>query len=187
MNATDTKPTVKTKTVRVETKTGTQEATYLVGLGRDILLKQMPVGHNEAEVYSETISGNSYLRRLVTERHFVGSPNLPEGLDIGVLIRMTDTGVGQPFAEQSAFQCGQDAYDRIHAYAYNEPWLSMQERREIAKRSQQWLSEKGAKQQTREGTVTPSEVFADVVDKRLQEKINKMVEEKVAAALAGKK
>lgn len=187
MNATATKPTVTTKTVKVETSTGKHEATFLVGLGRDILLKQMPVGHNEAEVYSEEIRGNSYLRRLVTERHFVGSPNIPDGLDFGVLIRMTDTGVGQPFAEQSAFQCGQDAYDRIHAYAHNEPWLSMQERREIAKKSQQWLSEKGAKQQTRENTMTPSEVFTDVVDARLQEKINKLVEEKLAAALAAKK
>lgn len=185
MSATATKPTVTTKTVRQESKDGTFEVTYLVGVGpREIPIKKFPVGHNEAEIFKVEIGGNTYLRRLTTERHLVGSPNIPDGLEFGTMVSMTDTGIGQPFAEQATLQCGQDAFDRIHAFAHNEPWLSMEERRKIASKSQQWLSEKSAKQQIREGTMTPSEAFTDVVDARLQEKINKMVAEQVAAALA---
>lgn len=142
-----------------------------------IVLIRPIAGVPRGEQFTDEIGGQVYIRGWDVETHFRQSPNFPDGLEIGVVKQFTDVGIGQPFAEKSELQVGPDAYERIRCYAYNEPWLSMSERRKIAYETQQFVNEQSAGV-SREETMTPKQALAAVAEDRLG------LDEKIAAAVA---
>jgi hypothetical protein len=164
----------------------TEHFTAVVGLPslpegrRVIILKPLP-GRPKDYQYEEEINGGLQRRSWSSERHFVGSLNFPEGLELGVVNFFTDIGQGQPYIERSEFQCGTENYAVLRAYARGERYFTMGERRRLYAQAERTKAEANAAQPTPAGApVAPAPAAASPVDldalieRRVNEKLRKM-------------
>lgn len=193
--------TATTETVPVEIKDYTERdartntlvrytaITGLPGLPPDRrLITVLPVGGQPKDLmFSVDINGGTVLKAWSTEKHFVGSRNFPEGIDLGVVRFFTDIGMGQPYPEKSEMQVGEEGYLRLRAYAEGKGYLSMGDRRRIYEDSERQASLSAMK--VKPGAPAAPAPAASPVDldaliaKRVAEGIEAMSDEIAARAM----
>ncbi|MCI0635569.1 MAG: hypothetical protein L0206_16890 [Actinobacteria bacterium] len=166
-----------------------QDVTVIRGVpggppGEEFILLAKPIpGRAANEIFVEKVRGKTYLRSWGMEVLFEGSPNFPGGLPIGHVYQHTDTGVGQPFVEKSEMQVTPDQMARLRCYAHGEPYLSITERRRLAKQTERYQMEQTAGLPN-PATMTPDQAIRGLADERLQRQIDAAVEKRVVEEMA---
>lgn len=189
MTAVDT-PTLRPEKLRLREDNVTIDCSVIRGVpggpaGEEfiILLKPDPKWP-KGELHVVVNRGKEYLRSWTTETLFKDSPNFPDGIEVGLIQHHTDTGIGQPFIERSLLQITDDQMLRLQAYAHNEPYLSITERRRLAKESERFQQQKKAGRAIEPGMKSPDDVLAEFANDKLNRKIEELVAKGVADALA---
>jgi hypothetical protein len=189
--ATDAPPVEIKEFLERDARTNTLErftaVTGLPGLpaGRRMILVKPVNGQPKDLMFAVEINGGTVLKAWSTEKHFVGSPVWPEGIDLGVVRFFTDIGMGQPYPERSELQVGEEGYLLLRAYANGEKYHTMSERRRLYLQSERKTSEKSMIQTPAAAAASPIDIDA-LVSKRVNEERAKIKAEILAELAADK-
>lgn len=123
----------------VTPKVHNEQARQRIDLPSDRFVFTAGESHNPDRgvyIYPGPVGGQKYLRKDDWELRYKGSPRFPKGIWIGVTCGMVQPDQGQPYVQDSQDPFTVDQRDELDAFAYNKPYRSMDQRRQMHEESQ---------------------------------------------------